>query len=90
MTRIPLALFPLFLWGCAATGPIYQPRQIRAVPEPDWRFHEARLTYPIWREKMAIYDLCTEDFPPRSASTLRWCLRALGPPPSPSGHGHHR
>ena len=90
MTRSILALFPLLLWGCAATGPVYNPRQIGAVPEPDWRFHEARLTYPIWREKMAIYDLCTEDFPPRSAQTLRWCLRALGPPASPSGHGHHR
>ena len=89
MIRRLLALCSIFLWGCASQ-PTLVPRSPRPIVEPDWRFHEARLTYPIWREKMAIYDLCTEDFPPRSASTLRWCLRALGPPPSPSGHGHHR
>lgn len=68
------------LWGCVVTGPSYVPRGPSYLVEPDWRFHEARLGYPIWREKVAIYELCTEPWPPKSPQTLRYCLEALGPP----------
>lgn len=82
MKKLLLAL----LLGAGGCGSLKEPPPSLhvEVPSPvvqDWRFHEHRLLSPILKEKLRIWETCSQTFPPRSPQTLYLCVWVLKPTP---------